>query len=208
LPAFWVLNRLPLDYVRLPVEPVQIFYLLVAYGLLSIPFFFAGLVICAAYSLLPEKTGIAYFATMTGSACGAVLPALLLPFINEGRLIVIAAVVPLLTIMPLLRPAARSPWSPSAGFRGTSGHLLAAAVVITETAALLKTPSARTYAWTANGCASVLASIAAAQMALSQGIAAIVLGGAAAYGIALICALKMRSSAGAKNSREKIEIRP
>ncbi|MEN8754202.1 MAG: hypothetical protein AB1Z18_15690, partial [Desulfobacterales bacterium] len=43
--AFLVLNRLPLDYFRLPVEPVQIFYLLVAYGLLSIPFFFAGLVI-------------------------------------------------------------------------------------------------------------------------------------------------------------------
>jgi predicted membrane-bound spermidine synthase len=73
---------------------------------------------------------------------------------------------------------------------------------------LLKTPSARTYAWTANGCASVLASIAAAQLALSRGIAAIVIGGAAAYGVALICALKMRSSAGVKNSKEKIEIRP
>jgi spermidine synthase len=144
--AFWVLNRLPLDYFRLPVEPAQIFYLLVAYGLLAIPFFFAGLVICAAYSLLPEKTGIAYFATMTGSACGAVLPALLLPFINEGRLIVISAVVPLLTIMPLLRPAARSPWSPSAGFRGTSGYLLAAAAVITGTAALLITTAPQTVA--------------------------------------------------------------
>ena len=376
-----MLNRLPLDYFRLPVEPVQIFYLLIAYGLLAIPFFFAGLVICAAYSLLPEKTGIAYFATMTGSACGAVLPALLLPFIKEGRLIVISAVVPLLTIMPLLRPAARSPWSPSAGFRGTSGYLLAAAAVITGTAALLittapqtvavhpspykaqsqilqlpdsritetrdsingritivsspyirfapglsltfggelphqtavyrdgdnqlvllygdpvvsltvvlagmlvfsgvggflsqrlsdralvvslallvtllalagpvtawltranlpypvpvnvvlglewlavpgvltglpfplamrhllKTPSVRTYAWTANGCASVLASIAATQLALSQGIAAVVIGAAAAYGVALICALKIRSSAGVKNSKEKIEIRP
>ena len=105
--AFWVLNHLPLDYFRLPVEPVQIIYLLVAYGLLAIPFFFAGLVICAAYSLVPEKTGIAYFATMTGSACGAVLPAALLPFIDEGRLIVVTALVPLLTIIPLLRSAAR-----------------------------------------------------------------------------------------------------
>ena len=60
---------------------------------------------------------------------------------------------------------------------------------------LLTTPSARAYAWTANGCASVLASIAAAQLALSQGIAAIVICAAAAYGVALICALKMRSSA-------------
>jgi hypothetical protein len=103
-------------------------------------------VICAAYNLLPQKTGIAYFATMTGSACGAVLPALLLPFINEGRLIVISAVVPLLTIMPLLRPAARSPWSPSAGFRGTPGYLLAAAAVIIGTAVLLITTARQTVA--------------------------------------------------------------
>ena len=142
--AFWVLNHLPLDYFRLPVEPVQIFYLLVAYGLLAIPFFFAGLVICAAYSLVPEKTGIAYFATMTGSACGAVLPAALLPFIDEGRLIVVTALVPLLTIMPLLRPAARSPWSVRAVFRGTSGRVLAAAAVIIGTAALLITTAPQT----------------------------------------------------------------
>ena len=144
--AFWILNHLPLDYFRLPVEPVQIFYLLVAYGLLAIPFFFAGLVICAAYSLLPEKTGIAYFATMTGSACGAVLPAVLLPYINEGRLIVITAVVPLLTIMPFLRPAAQSLWSPCADFRGTSVHLLAAAAVITGAAVLLIRTAPQTVA--------------------------------------------------------------
>ena len=73
---------------------------------------------------------------------------------------------------------------------------------------LLKTPSSRAYAWTANGCASVLASIAAAQLALSRGIAAIVIGAAAVYGIALICALKMRSSTVVKNAKEQIERRP
>ena len=142
--AFWVLNHLPLDYFRLPVEPVQIIYLLVAYGLLAIPFFFAGLVICAAYSLVPEKTGIAYFATMTGSACGAVLPAALLPFIDEGRLIVVTALVPLLTIIPLLRSAAPSLWSARAVFRDTTGRLLAAAAVIAGSATLLITAAPQT----------------------------------------------------------------
>jgi hypothetical protein len=71
---------------------------------------------------------------------------------------------------------------------------------------LLKTPSSRAYAWTANGCASVLASIAAAQLALSRGIAAIVIGAAAVYGIALICALKMRSSTVVKKAKEQTEI--
>ena len=142
--SFWVLNHLPLDYFRLPVEPVQIIYLLVAYGLLALPFFFAGLVICTAYSLVPEKTGIAYFATMTGSACGAVLPAALLPFIDEGRLIVVTALVPLLTFIPLLRAAARLSWSVRVIFRGTTGRVLAAAAVISGTAALLITAAPQT----------------------------------------------------------------
>jgi len=73
---------------------------------------------------------------------------------------------------------------------------------------LLKTPSSRAYAWTANGCASVLASIVAAQLALSRGIAAIIIGAAAVYGIALICALVMRSSPVAKIAKEQPERRP
>jgi predicted membrane-bound spermidine synthase len=72
---------------------------------------------------------------------------------------------------------------------------------------LLKTPSSRAYAWTANGCASVLASIAAAQLALSRGIAAIIIGAAAAYSVALICALEMRSSALVNTAKKQIERR-
>ncbi|MFZ0728470.1 MAG: hypothetical protein WAO07_05025 [Desulfobacterales bacterium] len=72
----------------------------------------------------------------------------------------------------------------------------------------MQTPSARAYARTANGRASVLASIAAAQLALSSGIAAIVIGAAGAYGVALICAIKMRSSAGIKSAREHAGDRP
>lgn len=137
--SFLVLNRLPLDYFKLPVEPAQVLYLLVAYGLLAVPFFFAGLLICAAYSRVPEKTGLAYFVTMTGSACGAVLPAALLPFVAEGPLIVVTALFPLLTIIPLFRPAAWTPRSARAYFRGKPGYLLAAGVGIAATTALLIT---------------------------------------------------------------------
>ncbi len=73
---------------------------------------------------------------------------------------------------------------------------------------LLPTPHARACAWTANGCASVLASIAAAQLALSSGIAAIVIGAAGAYGVALICAIETRSSTGVKITKERTGDRP
>jgi hypothetical protein len=59
----------------------------------------------------------------------------------------------------------------------------------------LETPMDRAYAWTANGCTSVLASIAAAQLAISQGITAVLVGGTMAYGAALVSAVIMRRSA-------------
>ncbi len=96
--SFIVLNRIPLDYFRLPLEPVQIFYLLTAYLVLALPFFFAGLVISLAYAFIPEKTGFVYFASMAGSACGAILPVPFLPLLGEGKFIILAALIPLIII--------------------------------------------------------------------------------------------------------------
>jgi hypothetical protein len=53
---------------------------------------------------------------------------------------------------------------------------------------LLNRPDQRTFAWTANGCASVLTSIASAQIALSLGIPIIIICAALAYLLALISA--------------------
>jgi hypothetical protein len=97
--SFMVLNRLPLDYFRLPVEPIQIFYLLTAFVLLALPFFFAGFIVASAYTQRPEKTGSIYFATMCGSALGAIFPGLLLPFFSEGRLVIFSALAPLIGIL-------------------------------------------------------------------------------------------------------------
>ncbi|MBW1697492.1 MAG: hypothetical protein JRK26_11900 [Deltaproteobacteria bacterium] len=96
--SFIALNRLPLDYLRLPLEPVQSLYLLIAYLLLALPFFFTGLIIALAYALYPEKTALTYFATMSGSACGAVLPVPTLPVFGEEVLIIIVNLLPLLAV--------------------------------------------------------------------------------------------------------------
>ena len=96
--SFIVLNRIPLDYFRLPIEPVQAFYLLTAYLLLALPFFFTGLVVSIAYAFMPEKTGFVYFASMAGSASGAIIPVIFLPFMYEGNLIILSALIPLAVI--------------------------------------------------------------------------------------------------------------
>ena len=99
--SFGALNNLPLDYFRLPVEPIQILYLLAAFVLLALPFFFAGFIVALAYTQRPEKTGVTYFATMCGSAIGAIFPGFLLPYFSEGQLVVFSALVPLIGI-PLI----------------------------------------------------------------------------------------------------------
>jgi hypothetical protein len=104
--AFIVLNKLPLDYFRLPVEPIQSVYILIAFLVLALPFFFSGWIVAVAYTRMPEKTGWIYFATMSGSACGAVFPALLLPIFGEGRLVLYSALIPLV-IMPVILGSSR-----------------------------------------------------------------------------------------------------
>jgi len=123
--SFMVLNHLPLDYFRLAVEPMQLLYLSTAYLVLALPFFFAGMLISAAYMAVPEKTAMVYFASMTGSALGAAAPILLLPRAGEGKLILISALVPLLpamlaTALPCLKKTEnkyrdRWHWVPVAG---------------------------------------------------------------------------------------------
>lgn len=94
--SFLVLNSLPLDYFRLPVEPIQSVYLLAAYLILSLPFFISGLIIAIGYTRAPQRTGLIYFATMAGSASGALVPFLMLPAMNEDKLVIMTAALPLI----------------------------------------------------------------------------------------------------------------
>jgi hypothetical protein len=139
LSAFVVLQRLPLDYFRLPLEPVQAFYLLVAYLALALPFFMAGLIVAVAYAALSDQSGRVYFATMLGSACGALAVMPGLPLLDETRLVVLVALLPLV-LLPF-RPSDRRPTGvdPSArlmssppkdwiGPAGTIGLLAATAI--------------------------------------------------------------------------------
>ncbi|MBU4288469.1 MAG: hypothetical protein KKI12_09910 [Proteobacteria bacterium] len=96
--SFIVMNRIPLDYFRLPLEPIQVLYLLTVYILLSLPFFIAGLILTVAYSFMPEKTGFVYFSSMVGSACGALISWILLPFFGEGKLIIFSSLIPLIIV--------------------------------------------------------------------------------------------------------------
>lgn len=96
-----IVNSVPLDYFRLPLEPVQSIFLLIDYLALSMPFFFAGLMISLAYALKPEKSAHIYFTSMAGSALGAITPALFIPLLGENRLVIFVSIIPISLVTSL-----------------------------------------------------------------------------------------------------------
>jgi len=92
--AFLGMIRLPLDYFRMVLDPTQLIYLLVLYLLLTLPFFFAGWVIAMAYIAYPQHPGRIYFASMMGSALGAIAAAAMLAAIGEVAMVALIALAP------------------------------------------------------------------------------------------------------------------
>ncbi len=94
--SFLGISRIPLDYFSMPLQWLQALYLLITFIMLTVPFFFSGLIIVLAYASLPKKAGWIYFYSMLGSACGALLPSTILPLLGEGRIIIISVLFPLM----------------------------------------------------------------------------------------------------------------
>jgi hypothetical protein len=133
------LAQIPLDYHRLSLEPVQAAYLLAAYLLLALPFFFSGALVAAAYMAQPRRSGVIYFTSMAGSALGVLLPVPLLPFFSESVLIVIAALGPLAASAAALTADGRRR---AGGGHGGAAFLVAVGALTLAAGLWLLTPGA------------------------------------------------------------------
>jgi len=71
--SFIVTNAIPFDVFRLVWERHQIFYIILYYFLLSIPFLFAGLTISFALSKMPQLVNKIYFFDLVGAGCGTLM---------------------------------------------------------------------------------------------------------------------------------------
>jgi hypothetical protein len=100
--SFLLVRSLPLDYYKLPFQPIQALYLMITYLSLAVPFFFTGLIVAHTYISIPEKTGLIYFMNMAGSALGALIPMVLLKPLGEGKLMILVASLPLLVCFSFL----------------------------------------------------------------------------------------------------------
>ncbi|MEW5910169.1 MAG: hypothetical protein AB1659_10255 [Thermodesulfobacteriota bacterium] len=134
LVVLFLLTHIPFDYFRLPFEPIQAGYLFILYTGAAVPFFIAGIAILGGYAALPEKSGILYFAAMTGSACGALFPIPLLPVLEEAGTGIVACMIPV--FFPILRifrffsgPASPSAKISTVRFQNTVSGLVAVGIL-------------------------------------------------------------------------------
>ncbi|HXX79978.1 MAG TPA: hypothetical protein VEI46_00375, partial [Thermodesulfovibrionales bacterium] len=69
--SYIVSNALPFDPVRLSWDRTQILYILLYYLILSTPFFFFGLSISSAFSVISERAWLLYGADLLGAGAGS-----------------------------------------------------------------------------------------------------------------------------------------
>lgn len=70
--SFLLANNIPFDPFRITWDRMQLLYIMVYYVLLSIPFFFGGMIMTLALSKM-ENVGRIYFSSLLGAGIGSVL---------------------------------------------------------------------------------------------------------------------------------------
>jgi len=82
-------NLIPFDPVRLSWDRIQIFYISLYYMTLSIPFFFTGLIIGTAFSVMSENAGIVYGSDLSGAGLGSIAILFLMYILSLERIVFI-----------------------------------------------------------------------------------------------------------------------
>ncbi|MBI4824708.1 MAG: hypothetical protein HY805_10865 [Nitrospirae bacterium] len=70
--SYLLSNQLPFDPVRLSWEKVAFLYILAYYAVLSIPFFFFGMIMSTAFSLKSKESGLIYGSDLLGAGLGSI----------------------------------------------------------------------------------------------------------------------------------------
>lgn len=90
--SFIAINLIPFDSFRIAWETRQIFYLVIYYLFLVLPFFFGGSFIGYVF-YVQEKPGITYFYNLVGSAIGAIATIFLIPFVGEKGVVLVSTLI-------------------------------------------------------------------------------------------------------------------
>ena len=83
--SYILANMVPFDPARLPWDRIQIIYIFIYYIIISVPFFFFGLSIASAFSLISERIGLLYGSDLLGAGAGSLVILLLMSKVSPER---------------------------------------------------------------------------------------------------------------------------
>ncbi len=90
--SFILINKIPFDPFSLLTDPIQFLYLPVYYILLTIPFFFAGLIVSLLLSTFKSEISKLYFFDLTGAGVACIAFVLIIPEVGgNGGVVFVAA---------------------------------------------------------------------------------------------------------------------
>jgi hypothetical protein len=84
LAAYWCSNMIPFDPARIIWDRYQSIYLLGYYGVLAIPFFFAGLILALVYTGNPQAVNRLYACDLVGAGLGCIALFFIYGFVGEA----------------------------------------------------------------------------------------------------------------------------
>lgn len=97
--SYHITNLLPFDPIKLSWSKTQIIYIGIYYIVLSIPFFFTGLIIATAFAFFKERPWLIYGADLLGAGSGAIAILLLMSLTAPEKVVLICSSMPLLAVI-------------------------------------------------------------------------------------------------------------
>jgi len=98
--CFAVINQIPFDPFSLLTDKIQLLYLPIYYLLITIPFFFSGLIISILLSYFNEQISKLYFFDLIGAGVACFAFALLIPtFGGNGTIVIVSAMGFLIAVL-------------------------------------------------------------------------------------------------------------
>src|SRR3989338_4151253 len=86
--SYLLTNQIPLDPFQIAWSKIQIFYLLLYYVILAVPFLFSGLIIAISISRMTHNVNLYYSASFIGSAFGALIAVGLSTILNGQNVVI------------------------------------------------------------------------------------------------------------------------
>ncbi len=90
--SYIITNRIAFDPVKIAWDPMQIIYILIYYILLSIPFFFSGMIISIAISRFSNIVHRIYFSDLIGAGSGCLLALLIFSLTGASNSVIISSI--------------------------------------------------------------------------------------------------------------------